>query len=359
MKPRVGFYYWLIFLPALIVVQHFRLRPFPHIVVLFWLLIPLASIVWLRWTTRRVRVSMPAHLPAVERRRPFALSVDVTNPFRLHEIQVTTHPHDRPRCIAPAATADFVLPSEAPHVGLFYVPEEPLYLSDPFRLFYAPIPLSPVPVTVHPSDANAPVLFAESIGEQRSAPNHRITRRPGETAYVEPLQTGQPVQHIHWSLSARMQHWMVRRFEKEEEDTCLLIADPPTDADTADLLYDRMAAVGRDLLADGFSVRVASAQTASETFRRPEALSHLRTAIAYAAAFPASRQEENNGVLPGTRRIVYFCDALTNERATAARAYALRVPHVAVVSLQPASEEGVDALRKDGILVFSAEVAHA
>lgn len=359
MKRRTGFYYWLIFLPALITVQHFRLRPFPHIVVLFWLLIPVASILWLQWTVRRIQVSIPANLPPVERRRSFALTVTLTNPLRLHEIQVTTHPHDRPRFVAPGASAAFVLPSEAPHVGLFYVPEEPLYLSDPFRLFYAPVPVTQSMVTVHPSDANAPALFAESTGEQRSTSKQLLTRRPGETAYVEPLQTGQPVQHIHWSLSARMQNWMVRRFEKEEEDTCLLIADPPDNADTADMLFDQMAAVGRDLLAEGFSVRIASERAASEAFRRPEALSHLRTAIAYAAAVPALRQEDNGAVLPGTRRIVYFCEALSEECATAVRAYALRVPHVAVVSLQTTSEKAVDALRKDGILVFSAEVQHA
>jgi uncharacterized protein (DUF58 family) len=130
---------------------------------------------------------------------------------------------------APGRTETCLLPVPTGRRGVFELPPQPTWATDPFGLFAVTGPSIPaVTAVVHP----APVLPSEhlhdfeSAGAGDDASGHSSAGGGiGDLEGIRPYVPGDRLSLLHWSAKARYGTWFVRQFGTEEALTLSVVID--------------------------------------------------------------------------------------------------------------------------------------
>lgn len=159
------------------------------------------------------------------------------------------------------------------HIGEIQPRNFSLYITDPLGFFRLPVrhiqvedfplvavlPLSLLSVR-EKDKSDQTIEESEHISDKSESEIDEIDR-------MRPMQPGDPMRSIHWKLSARMQSWMVRQYEKADEQQITFLIAPPSiddikrpDAEALlyrrDALLDRVSAAAQSFLTQDYSLRL-------------------------------------------------------------------------------------------------------
>jgi uncharacterized protein (DUF58 family) len=130
---------------------------------------------------------------------------------------------------APGRTETCLLPVRTGRRGVFELPPQPTWATDPFGLFAVTGPPTPaVTAVVHP----APVLPGEHLhdfeaaGTGADASGHSSAGGGiGDLEGIRPYAPGDRLSLLHWSAKARYGTWFVRQFGTEEAQAVSVVID--------------------------------------------------------------------------------------------------------------------------------------
>jgi hypothetical protein len=120
---------------------------------------------------------------------------------------------------APGRTATCRIPVPTGRRGVFELPEQTTWTTDPFGLFGAAGPSTPVvtavvhPLPIPPREP-PPELKAPLSGADRLGPS-RIGAAVGDLEGIRPYVVGDRLSLLHWPAKARYGSWFVRQFGTE------------------------------------------------------------------------------------------------------------------------------------------------
>ena len=130
---------------------------------------------------------------------------------------------------APGRTDTCLLPVRTGRRGVFELPSQPTWSTDPFGLFAVVGPSTPaVTAVVYP----APVLPNEHLRDIAAAGNgadasghSSVGGGIGDLEGIRPYVPGDRLSLLHWSAKARYGTWFVRQFGTEEALTLSVVID--------------------------------------------------------------------------------------------------------------------------------------
>lgn len=232
-RPR--FFFWLIGAVALFLLANTKLRPFPHILFLFWLLLPILSVTFSFFSGR--------HISRKEELNPLRLQygeegewiLELRNdssllPFFLH------FPFPSPQgkattevIIAPGEDKRLSFPFYAPYIGTYtFSSGEPIFedLLGFFKLQFSGRGIRTAECFALPKRVeDLPFLRSSEEEEGTVVERRSLTLVTDELFSVDPLQEGEPLSHTHWKLSSRLQKWMIKHYSDVEQQPIRLLVD--------------------------------------------------------------------------------------------------------------------------------------
>ena len=356
MKIRTGFYVWALMLVALFVLQHTRLRAFPHILLLFWLLLPLASLANVLLARKNALVSMKS-THAYEREQPFPIRLQVKNrgAFTVLRLWLHTPGKGEPLLVSPKEETAFTLYTEATHIGAYPLPDRNVYIDEPFGLFRLPVNIQPDRVWILPGeiDTTTTAIEGQSGQSPRTTP---FQNGQGETAFVEPLPYGKPMRHIHWKMSARMQEWMTKHMDEEADPTRLFILLPPPgdteeNRNAKDDLYDTAYTRAKLALKRKQPVRLFAKEPLNRLYAMPEQSRSLRLALSMHAAEEPQPLQALRQIDEKTQSVLVFAHRIDNATENELLSLRGRVHKLEVLLFTDAGEDRLNRLRDAQITI--------
>lgn len=147
------------------------------------------------------------------------------------------------------------------HCGRLRARVTDVRLFDPFGLFSRPIPCRAERDSDIPPQTSAAAAVLADTADFLSDSQQYSAQRPGydpsETFRIREYVPGDPIRQIHWKLSGKTDHLLVRDLGLPIVNRMLLLLDPsplPSTAalpDDMDLMLDLLASVSQALLAEG------------------------------------------------------------------------------------------------------------
>lgn len=209
------FLVWLILLISAVFAQHLRLRVFPHLIILFLLLIPVVSLGLLFLLKQKVRVHLIPHTHEIDRLRVSKWQLQIKNQSRFQPVRLLYKDAHHQNIIALNPRQQFVLDlmKPAPHTGILNPPEFELQFYDAFNLFRVPHYLKDLTqILVLPllkTKYSLVELGPNLINEIKQALLNQANQQD-ELQSIKELQYGDSMRRIHWNLSSRLSEWFVR-----------------------------------------------------------------------------------------------------------------------------------------------------
>lgn len=232
---RLRFFFWLMGAVGLFLLANTKLRPFPHILFLFWLLLPLLSVTFSYISGR--------HISRKEELNPLRLQhgeegewiLELRNdssllPFFLH------FPFPSPQgksttevMIAPGEVKRLSFPFTAPYTGTYtFSSGEPIFedLLGFFKLQFSGRGTRTAECFALPQRVAGMSFLRASDEEEGSVLERRsLTMVTDDLFSVDPIQQGEPLSHTHWKLSSRLQKWMIKHYSDVQQQPIRLIVD--------------------------------------------------------------------------------------------------------------------------------------
>lgn len=165
------------------------------------------------------------------------------------------------------------------------------------------------------NESRSPLEAGEHLSKKSDTDLDEIDR-------MRPMHSGDRMRSIHWKLSARMQKWMVRQYEKADEaQLCFLLNLPPVgDPENPsaepllclrDLCLDEVSAVAQSFLNDAYKIRLKKHMPWPEEdeIRSMDEYELLRNQLAllpYSSGIDLVSQLIEEQQIPGQRFYVIF-----------------------------------------------------
>lgn len=360
MRLRPGFILWAITLIALFVLQHTRLRPFPHILLLFWLLLIPAA--WINLHLAKKNLVLRLHNQSdIERNTPFSVEIAAENRsrFTAARLRMNDGRTDQICTVLPESVEFIPYTTHAMHTGAFFLPDHPIRLEEPFGLFQTNIVPEDNRIWVLPLQSADDYSLQEGLQGQspRTAP---FREGRDETAYVEPYTRGRSMRHIHWKLSARMQQWLTRHMD-DETDPILILAvlgpegTEPVDLDKKDRMYDFSYAVCASALRKGRPLRLFHEGRISDVYTRTEQIPMIRRLLAMQAAQTAAAPVLLRSVRSTGASVAVLLSALDAVRENELIALRTRVHRLEVFVFDEVPAEQSARMHASGVAVHPLE----
>lgn len=225
------FLVWLVLLISAIIAQHLRLRVFPHLIILFLLLIPIISLILLFLLKRKIKVNLIPHTQEIDRMRVSKWQLQIKNQSRVQPIRLLYKDQHHKSIISLNPRQQFVLDlmKPAPHTGLLSPPEFELHFYDAFNLFRVPFYISDISqILVLPllkTKYSLVDLGTNLINEIKQALLNQSNQQE-ELQSIKELQYGDSMRRIHWNLSSRLSEWYVRHDSQGPQPVVELIVYP-------------------------------------------------------------------------------------------------------------------------------------
>lgn len=343
-RPR--FFYWLLFACISWLISHFGTWIWLNFLVLFFFFLPLFSFFSLFIHRRRIRCQLEAGNSYVERGEV------ATWFFSLHSnyffSKTTLYGSYRessesiieqlaPFTIAANEEIRLALQLEAKHTGPLRPYLFELRILDPLGFFsfklihfetekFAPVYVLPRSLIsiLDKEESRAYMEGGESISKKSE---HNLD----EIDLVRKMQTGDHRRNIHWKISSRMQSWMVKQYEKADENELSFLFNLPNidfeqpnserDLILRDLLLDNVSEAAQSFLNQDFIIKVQIRRPWPDTViaKDLEEYEFLRMSLAsleYKQIIPFSRQLMEESLESASRFYCVFSHELTPEIVT-------------------------------------------
>lgn len=253
------FIVWLFFLFSAILAAHLKLRVFPHLIILFLILIPIYSILFLFITKRKLKIELNAQQHFVERGQiaTWQLQLHNQSTFLPMHLRFTDH-HQKSFSITlnPKQSTSFSLSKLSVHTGSLSVPLFDLELYDAFNLFRIGLYLNQQEdVLVLPLLSTSYDLIdigPNLVNDVRQALLSNASEQD-ELQSIKELQHGDSMRRIHWNLSARLNQWYVRHDSQGPQPIIEFIVFPQSVENITELEYQQ-----RDKFLDLAAIQVDS-----------------------------------------------------------------------------------------------------
>ena len=236
-RIKARFVFWAIGLLILFLLANTKLRPFPHIIIIFWGLLPLLSIIFSKLSDRKLKARLTIN--------PGILNIDEKGQW-ICELKNESHlmafflrfpdlfTDEKKKkllelMLQPQEEKKLVLSFTLPHVGPYTLKtREPIYedLLGFIRLNFDDSQISHmVNCYLLPSEnIDKPMTFTSVFDELgRPVPRKNLTSVSDEVYSIDPMERGESFSHVHWKLSARMQEWMVKHYSDYDQEPARII----------------------------------------------------------------------------------------------------------------------------------------
>ncbi|MDO5033274.1 MAG: DUF58 domain-containing protein [Eubacteriales bacterium] len=347
MSIRPRFFYYLLFCLSAWFLGHFGNWAWSNTLFVFLLLLPLASILAALWHRSRISLQMQKFADQVERGEAASWQVRLNSRSRWqkHYLQgvyryqaASPAEYLKPFPLNPREDLDLLIEIDAHHTGPLKPFSFALSLLDPcgfFTLNLANFLAEDFPeVLVLPRSLISLLEKDESKAYLESGES--ISKKSDfdldEIELVRPMREGDRMRDIHWKVSARMQDWMVRQFEKADENELYLLfqladLDPhdlPSEAELnlRDLLLDQVSEAAQSFLSQDFKLvlrfrRPWPDQADADSLDQYDSLRLSLASLPFAQKVGLAQQLKEEAAQPGARFYCVFCSNLDQDLTTA------------------------------------------
>ncbi|MDY5836129.1 MAG: DUF58 domain-containing protein [Eubacteriales bacterium] len=346
MSIRPRFFYYLLFCLSAWFLGHFGNWVWSNTLFVFLLLLPVGSLLAAFWHRSRIQLKLESLADQVERASVASWQIRMSSRsvWQKHYIQGvysdqagSVPEYLRPFPLKPREFLDLVIEMNAPHTGPLKPYAFALSLIDPCGFFA--LKLVSFQAEDFPEVLVLPRSLISILDKDESKAyletGEAISQKSGfdldEIELVRPMREGDRMRDVHWKVSARMQDWMVRQYEKaDENELYFLFQLPDLDPSQAmsedklnvrDLVLDQVSEAAQSFLSQDFSLLMR--------YRRPWADEHkadsldlydsLRWSLAslpYRQPISLAQQVSEEAAIPGARFYLIFCYMLSQELTT-------------------------------------------
>ncbi|MDD7593589.1 MAG: DUF58 domain-containing protein [Peptoniphilaceae bacterium] len=247
-RIRLRFLFWIVGWVALFLFANTKLRLFPHILIIFWSLLPIVSLLF--------SVILARGLAMKEELSPRAL---VHGEAGVHEWRLENRtrfmafyvflpqlmPGQKkatPLMLQPQEKRTFTMPFSLDQVGHFTLRaggSPLLYYEDLLGFFLLKKKMPVVPPLTCDALPDRSYLrklpsFADRLTEEGVSVDRPTRSTNTDEIYsVDPMREGESLSRAHWKLSARLQQWMIKHYSDVEQEPQRILIDPLNVPDAA------------------------------------------------------------------------------------------------------------------------------
>lgn len=239
------FIVWLFLLFASIITSHFKLRLFPHVIILFLILIPIVSLIFLFLLKKKLKISLTSNAHRLTHRQQAEFILNISNESKWQPVFMRLIREKVPKInisLNPNQHFSYPIHKSAQHVGYLEPPQFELQLYDAFKLFRVGIYLNDVEsLLVLPrldSQDSSLEVNQNLVEDIRQALVVQHAQQDELQAIREMVQ-GDSMRKIHWKLSARLNDWQVRHDEQGPQPLVQIHVFPDPIDLNAELLMDQ------------------------------------------------------------------------------------------------------------------------
>ncbi|HHU54180.1 MAG TPA: DUF58 domain-containing protein [Clostridiaceae bacterium] len=241
---RLRFVFWLIAVAATFIGNQLIEHKFIMILMLFLLSLPIFSILYGFWIRRKLIVKAIPELEFIERGQAACWYIRFTNLSKMQTmalrimIKANTLHFDQDQIkstlfVSQNSYQDIRLTAIPTFTGPFTVDGLSVTINDIFGFFrlksFSANQINFPNVYVLPLE-NTGDNYHEYLSNQLEAgefPTGKSQTLLDEIDRLRTMENGDSMKFIHWKLSARMQEWMVKEFDKEDDRTVTILLNLP------------------------------------------------------------------------------------------------------------------------------------
>ncbi len=238
---RLRFIFWILGLVALYLLANVRLRIFPHILLIFWLLLPVLSIIFSLISRRKLSLEIYVDPSAIERGERGTWLCNLTNDsqfmsffLQFPNLQIADGKSFRTVeiMLQPGERRELRLDFTTSYTGEYELDaEEPIY-EDLLGFFWLDFSkqFKAIVSTLHSLPREDDQIFTEDqenyLSDYRNPVDRKSLNAVTDEVYsIDPIRQGQSLTHAHWKLSARLQEWMIKSYSEREMMPLRVIVD--------------------------------------------------------------------------------------------------------------------------------------
>lgn len=278
-RPR--FIIWCIFTLLVWIVGHFGDWVWLNLLLFFMLFLPLLSFLAGLWHRRRLSFRCRLPKPYIERFQPATWFFDLGHQGRYLDLPLLAEYWENSQAgsqqrvsfkLRAGEKRQLAIEIPGKHTGPLRPSLFSLRLLDPLGFFSLKIISYGArefePVLVLPRSLLAEIEKEESRPyiEEGETSSQKSDQDLDEVDRLRPLQAGDPMRTIHWKVSARMQNWMVRQYERADENQIFILFDLPSIDEPGqmtdpilylrDELLDQVSEASQSFLNKSFQIRL-------------------------------------------------------------------------------------------------------
>ena len=236
-RPR--FIFWALGWLVLFVLANLQLRPFPHIFIIFWTLLPILSIIFSKLSDRKLKAKLTIRPQVLQRGQEGHWICRLTNesPFMAFfllfpDLKIVQGKKEKPMevMLQPKETRTVDLAFMLPFTGTYTLEtKEPIYedFLGFIRMSFSQDRLShmvhcyALPSLSRGEAGSGLTSLADDLGDPIQKKN--LTTVTDDLFSIEPLTQGESMAHVHWKLTARLQEFMVKRYSDTDQEPLRII----------------------------------------------------------------------------------------------------------------------------------------
>lgn len=231
-RPRLIF--WALGWLVLLVLANLQLRPFPHIFIIFWTLLPILSIIFSKLSDRKLKANLTIRPQVLSRGQEGHWICQLTNesPFMAFfllfpDLKIVQGKKEKPMEVMLQAkeSRKVDLAFMLPFTGTYTLEtQEPIYedFLGFIRMSFGQKRLNhmahcyALPSLSQGEAGSRLTALANDLGDPIQKKN--MTSVTDDLFSIDPLTQGESMAHVHWKLTARLQEFMVKRYSDTEQE---------------------------------------------------------------------------------------------------------------------------------------------
>lgn len=237
---KVRFLFWLLGWIALFLLANLKLRVFPHVLLLFWTLLPILSLLVSLLSRKQLHLSLELSPSSCLEGEEGKWICHLTNEsrvmaffLRFPEMRKTTKRFHPPVeiMLKPGESRELILSYQYPYPGKYSFNQKEPVFEDFLGFFYLKFShiyrqATPQGWSLPKKAGDMPGRLSEKLESLAYEQNlHRKNEVTDEIFSIDPIHPGESLAHAHWKLSARMQKWMIKRYSEQEKQPFRFIID--------------------------------------------------------------------------------------------------------------------------------------
>lgn len=226
------FLMWLVMLILAIITAHFKLRLFPHVLIIFLLAIPIVSFIFLHFFKKKLKISINPKTRMIDKEEMGEWVLTIYNNSKTQPA-MTQIKQENERMMNlytnPYESLNLSLTKKSEHIGVLSPPLFSLKVLDSFRLMksnYKHIVTDSIIVLPRLESPLLNLKITDQLLVRAQSALMTSLLRLEDLEMVRPMEPGDSMKRMHWKLSARLGDWFVRTEESGPQPKIELIVYP-------------------------------------------------------------------------------------------------------------------------------------